>query len=54
MFFLFKNYSLAEVIYLLITCNKTKFFMWNTNDTDKNGVNKQDTHIPTHQRLRER
>ena len=21
---LFKNYSLAEVIYLLITCNKTK------------------------------
>ena len=26
---------------LLIRCNKTKFFLWSTNNTDRNGVNKQ-------------
>ena len=44
MSFLFKNYSLFEVVHLCIRCNKTKFFLWNTNNTDKNGVNKQNTH----------
>ena len=38
--FPFKNYSLLEVLYLLIRCNNTKFFLWNTNNTDRNGVNK--------------
>ena len=41
---LFKNYSLVEVAYLFIRCNKTRFFLWNTNNTDRNGVNKQKTH----------
>ena len=40
-YFPFKNYSLVEVIYLLSRCNKTKFFLWNTNNTDRNDVNKQ-------------
>ena len=34
--FLFKNYSLVKVIYLLIRCYKTWFFLWNTNNTDRN------------------
>ena len=34
-----KNYSLIEVVYLLITCNKTKFFL--RKNTDRNGVNKK-------------
>ena len=42
--FLFKDYLLVEVIYMLIGCNKTKFFLWNTNNTDRNDVNKQNTH----------
>ena len=37
----------------MIRCYKTKFFLWNTNNTDRNGVNKQ-THRHTHQTLRER
>ena len=40
----FLNYSLVEVVYRYIRCNKTRFFLWNTNSTDKNGVNKQHTH----------
>ena len=48
MSFLFKNYSLVEVIYLLIRCYKTRFFLRNTNNTDRNGVNKQNTHTHTH------
>ena len=48
MCFLFKNYSLVEVVYLLIRFNTTKFFLWNTNNTDRNGVNKQNTHTHTH------
>ena len=41
--FLFKNYSLVKVIYLLIRCYKTGFLLWNTDNTDRNGVNKQNT-----------
>ena len=48
MSFLFKNYSLVEVIYMLIRFNKAKFFQWNTNNTNRNGVNKQKTHTHTH------
>ena len=44
--FLFKN-SLVNVIYLLIRCYKTRFVLWNTNNTDRNGVNKQNTHTHT-------
>ena len=50
MFFLFKNYSLVEVIDLLIRCNKTKFFLSNTNNTGRSGVNKQNTHTTNTQR----
>ena len=38
------NYSLVEVAYLFTRCNRTTFFLWNTNNTDRNGVNKQKTH----------
>ena len=48
MSFLFKNYSLVKVMYLLIRCNKTRFFLGNTNNTNRNGVNKQNTHTYTH------
>ena len=44
MSFLLKNYSLVESVYLFIRCNKIKFFPRNTNDTDRNGVHKQNTH----------
>ena len=44
MSFLLKNYSLVESVYLFIRCNKTKFFQRNTKNTDRNGVNKQNTH----------
>ena len=47
MSFLFKKYSLVEVVYLFIRCHKTKFFLWKTNNTDKNGVNKQNRHTHT-------
>ena len=40
----FQNYSLVEFVYLFIRCNKTKLFLWNTNNADRNGVNKQKTH----------
>ena len=42
--------SLVEVIYLSIRCYKTRFSLWNTNDTDRNDVNKQNTHPPSTQR----
>ena len=45
---LFNNYSLVEVIYLLIRFNKSKFFLSNKNNTDGNGVKKQHTHTHTH------
>ena len=42
---LFKNYSFAEeVMYLLIRFSKTKSFLCNTKNTDRNGVNEQNTH----------
>ena len=41
---LFKNYWLVEITYLLIRFNKTKFFLWNTKNTARYGVNKQNTH----------
>ena len=44
MSFHFKTYSLVESVYLFIRCNKTRFFLQNTNNTDRNGVNKQNTH----------
>ena len=44
MSFLFKNYSIVEVAHLFIRCNKTKFFLWNTDNTDRNGVNEQNTY----------
>ena len=44
MFLLFKNYSLAEAIYLLIKFHKTKSFLCNTNNTKRNDVNEQNTH----------
>ena len=43
MSFLLKNYSLVEFVYIFIRCNKTKFFLWNTNKTVRNGANKQKT-----------
>ena len=46
MSFLFKNYSLEKVIYLLIRSYKTRFFLWNTNNAVRNCANKQNT--PTH------
>ena len=48
MSFLFKKYSLVKVIYLLIRFYKTSFFLWNTNNTDRNGVNKQNTYTLLH------
>ena len=50
MSFLFKNYSLAKVIYLLIRWYKTRFLLGNINNTDRNGENKQNTHTPNTQR----
>ena len=44
--FLFKNYSLVDVRYLLIKFSKTKSFFRNTKNTDWNGVNKQNTYVP--------
>ena len=35
---------LVQSVYLFIRCNKTKFFLRNTNNTDKNSVNQQNTH----------
>ena len=48
MSFLLKNYSIVESVNLFIRCNKTRLFLQNTNNTDRNGVNKQNTHPPTH------
>ena len=41
---LFKNYSLVKVIHLLIRFNKSRSFLWNTKNTDRNGINEQNTH----------
>ena len=50
--FAFQTYSLVEVTYLLIRFNKTKFFPWNTNNTDRNGVNKQNITLRMEKRIR--
>ena len=47
MSFLFKNYSLVKVIYLLIRCFIRVGFSFETNNTDRNGVNKQNTNTYT-------
>ena len=44
MYFLLKNCSLLESVHPFIKRNKTKFYLRNTNNTDRNGVNKQNTH----------
>ena len=44
MSFHLKNYSLVNVIYLLIRCYKIRFFLGDTNHADRNGVNKPSTH----------
>ena len=44
---------IVDISELFIQCNKdgccykTKFFLWNTNNTDRNSVNKQNTHTHT-------
>ena len=49
---LFKDHSIVEVINLYIRVSKTKPFLCNAENTDKNNVNKQNTY--THQTLRKR
>ena len=44
LFSLFKNYSFVEVIHMLVRFSKTKFFLWNTSNADKNGINEQNIH----------
>ena len=44
MFFLLKNYSVVESVYLFIRCNNTKLFQRNTDNTDRNSVNKKNIH----------
>ena len=46
---LFKNCSPLEVKYLLIRLNKSKIFLWKTNNTDRNDVNSK-THAHHTQR----
>ena len=41
MFFLFKYYSLVEIIYMFIRFNKTKYFLWNKKNTGSNGINEE-------------
>ena len=48
---LFINYYFVQVTYLLITFSRTRFFPWNTKNTDRYGVNKQNTR---HNSLKER
>ena len=50
-FLLFENYSLVEVMYMLIKFNKTKSFLGNTKNTDTNGVNEQNTHSYTERKI---
>ena len=45
--FAFKYFWLVEVTYLLIRFIKTRFFPWNTKNTDRYGVNKENTHTHT-------
>ena len=41
----FKNYSLAEVVYLLIRFNRVKSFLQNTKNTNRNRVKERNKHI---------
>ena len=41
---LFKNYSLSEVIHCMIRFSKIKSFVWSTKNTNRNGINGQNTH----------
>ena len=41
---LFKNHWLVEVTYQLIRFNKINFFLWNTKNSDRYGVNMQNKH----------
>ena len=43
--FFSKIISVVKVIYLLIGCYKTMFFLWNTNNPDRNCVNNY-KHLP--------
>ena len=43
-FLLSKNYSLVEVIHLLIGLKKTTPFLWNTKNTERNGANGENIH----------
>ena len=43
---IFKNHSLAEVIYMLIRFNKATSFLWNAKNTYRNCVNEQKTDTP--------
>ena len=37
-------FAFQEVTYLSIRFSKTKFFPWNKENADRNGVSKQNTH----------
>ena len=50
--FYFSKITLVEATHLLISFNKSKFFLWNTKNSDRTGANKQNTHRD--QTLRER
>ena len=53
--FTFHNvFSFQEVliIHLLIRCYKTRFFLWNTNNNDRNGLSKENKY--THQTLKKK
>ena len=45
---LFKNCLLVEVIYLLIRFNKTRSFLLNAKNTDRNSANEQNEHHTPH------
>ena len=45
-----KLFTFVKVIYLLIRCYKSRLFLWNTSNTDRNGVSKQNTYTPNTQR----
>ena len=50
MSFIFINYPLAKVMFLLIRCYKSRFFLCSTNNTDRNGGNKQNIDTPNPQK----
>ena len=51
---IFFPYCLFFSKIMLIRCYKTRFFLWNTNNTDRNGVNKTHTHTHTYTRNTQR